>query len=83
MAGPPACCNFFRAGKDELAEETATDGSSTSIISRILTPALSQVFALTQAPASAIDPPDRYRDENLQKTTKLALKSFVKDQKHG
>ena len=37
----------------------------------------------TPTPASALGPPRRYTDEDLQRATKLALKSFIKGQEHG
>ena len=45
------------------------------------TPAVSR--APTSAPASALGPPGRYTDKNLQRTTKLALELFIKGQEHG
>ena len=39
--------------------------------------------APTPAPASAPDPPRRYKDKDLQRVTKLALKIFVKGQEYG
>ena len=32
---------------------------------------------------SALGPPERYMNKDLQRATKLALKLFVKGQKHG
>ena len=60
-----------------------------SVVSCISTPALAQTPApaqapaLTPAPASVPGPPRRYTDKKRQKATKLALKSFIKGQKHG
>ena len=45
------------------------------VVSRAPTPA--------SATASVPGPPGRYTDEDLQRTTKLALELFVKGQEHG
>ena len=45
------------------------------------TPAVSYTF--TPAFVSALGPPERYTDKDLQRATKLALELFVKGQKHG
>ena len=47
--------------------------------------ALAQALALTfaSAPAFVSDLPERYTDNNLQKTTKFALELFAKGQEHG
>ena len=79
MAGPKTQCNLPPAGKDELAGGAPSKGSGTSTPTsaafRALTPAL--------APASALSPPGKYTDKDLQRATKLALESFVWGQKHG
>ena len=80
MAGLRICDNVGGA---------PTNDSSTPepipIISHTPIPAPAQALAPTLAPtpASVPGPPGRYTDENLQRATKLALKSFVKGQKHG
>lgn len=68
MAGLYACCHtFFSAGKDKLAKETPTDGSNTAPVS--CTP--------ISAPAPTLDLPGRYKNKDLQKTTKQAQELFV------
>ena len=56
-----------------------TDDSGTPVP----TPAVSRAPTPAPAPASASGPPGRYTDEDLQRTTKLALELFVKGQEHG
>lgn len=74
--------NPLPTGKDKLAggaPGAPNKGSGTSTptfaTSRVPTPA--------PAPASASGPPGLYTDVNLQKATKLVLKSFVKGQQYG
>ena len=45
-------------------------------------PAPAQAPALTPILASALGPPERYTNKDLQRATKLASESFVKGQKH-
>ena len=71
--------NPFFCGKDKLAK-APTKEDSILAISHAPILALAQAFA--SAPASTLGPPERYIDKDLQKATKLALKLFVKDQKH-
>ena len=47
------------------------------------TPAISCAPTFASAPASVPGPLKRYMDEDLQRTTKLALELFVKGQEHG
>ena len=56
--------------------ENPTNNSSTPV----LTPTVS--YDPTPAPASVLGPPKRYTNENLLRTTKLALELVVKGQKH-
>ena len=81
MAGLRTRCNSPPAGKDELAGGVPFEGSGTPTP----TPAASR--APTPAPAQysapAPGPPGVYTNVDLQKATRLALKSFVKGQKHG
>ena len=78
MAGPRTRRN---AGK------APTNGSGTPkptpAISCASNPAPAQAPASTPAFASALGPPERYTDKDLQKATKLTLKLFVKGQEHG
>ena len=65
-------------GKDELAGGASgapTKGSGTLTS----TPAVSRAHT----PAPALDPQDRYADEDLQRATKLALELFAKGQEHS
>ena len=82
MAGPRTRRNPPLGGKDELAG-APTEGNSTLAVSRAPNPAPAQAPAPTSAPASTPGPPGRYTDKDLQRATKLALKSFVKSQEHG
>ena len=76
MASLRSCRNPFLGGEDALAE-APIEGNSTPVIFRTPTPAPAQVPALTPAPVSALasapGPAGRYTDEDLQRTTKLAL----------
>ena len=69
------------------AGKAPTNDSNTPVpilvVSCILTPVPAQALTFTSAPAFIPGLPGRYTDENLQKATKLALKSFVKGQEHG
>lgn len=69
--------NPLFTGKDELVGGVSTNNNSTSTIFYAFTPALSQVFAPAQVPTPAPGPSSRYRDKNLQRAIKLALKLFV------
>ena len=84
MAGLRTRRNPSPGSKDELAG-APIEGNSIPAISRTPTSAPAQALDLTLAPvlASVPGPPGRYIDEDLQRATKLALKSFVKGQKHG
>ena len=86
MAGPRIRRNPLLGGEDELAG-APTKGNSIPAVSCASTPAPAQapapISAPAFAPASAPSPPERYTDEDLQRATKLALKLFVKGQKHG
>ena len=86
MAGSRTCCSPWSnpppTGKDELAggaPRAPTKGSG------IPTPISAASRALTPAPAPTFAPglPGLYTDMDLQRATKLALKLFVKGQKHG
>ena len=65
----------------EEAPGALTDGNGTPVstlaISCAPTPAPAQTLALAPGPLGW------YTDENLQRTTKLALESFVQGQKHS
>ena len=81
MTGPRFWRNLsLPASKDELAGGAHTKSSGTPIpipaASRAPTPARAPAFARVPAPG----PPGNYTDEDLQKATKLALDSFIKDQ---
>lgn len=79
--------NPVPVGKDELAKNVTTESSNTFILSLAIfwaqtsTPAW--ILAHAQAPALASGLPDIYTNINLQKTTRLALKSFVESQKYS
>lgn len=77
MADPGACHNPLPASKDKFAEKALIDSSNIPVISYALIPALPQ--ALTPA----VDPPNLYTSDDVQKTTKLALELFVRGQEHG
>ena len=82
MVGHSTCRNAGRA-------PTNNNGTFQPIpaVSCAFTPALANISApaqaFTPAPASTLGPPGRYTDNNLQRTTKLALKLFVKCQEHS
>lgn len=82
MAGPCARCKLFPAGKYELAQETAIDGSNTLVVSCIPTFAPTQISALAQNFALAPGLLGRYIEKDLWRATKLALESFVWNQKY-
>ena len=86
MAGLHIRCNPPFGGKDELAGAPIKRNSIPAIFCAP-TPAPAQALAPTSAPASAsasaLGPPGRYTDEDLQRATKLALESFIKDQENG
>ena len=86
MAGPRTCrsprCNPPPGGKDELARGppgAPTEGSNTPIpfppVSRAQTPADAPAPTLVLLRGT-------YTDKDLQRTTKLALESFVQGQAH-
>ena len=68
MAGPRTC---------RTAGEAPINGSGTP------EPTSAVFRAPTPAPAFALGPLRRYTDEDLQRTTNLTLKLFVKGQEHG
>ena len=86
MAGPQTrqslCYNPPTVSKDKLSESAlgaATNGNGISAPNSI--PAVS--YSLIPAPAPALAPQrDTYTNVNLEKVTKLALKSFVQGQAH-
>ena len=67
--------NLFFGRKNKLAR-VPINRNSTPVISCAFTSALS--LALTSSPGLS----ERYTDENLQKTTKMAPELFVKGQKY-
>lgn len=77
MAGLRTCRNSAPVGKNELIGRVFTEGSN------IFTPTPAIFCALTPAFAPTLGPPGMYTDMNLQKAIRLALKLFVKGQKHG
>ena len=74
--------NLPLGGKDELVG-VSIKRNSTPAISHIFIPVFAQALALAPTSASISGPPGRYTDKNLQRTTKLTLKSFVKGQEYG
>ena len=72
MIGLRTRCNPPFGDKNKLAE-ALTKGNSTLAVFRAFSP----------TPASAPGLLWRYRDKDLQRATKLALKLFVKGQEHG
>ena len=76
MAGPRIRRNTGGAPTNDSGTPEPTPA-----VSYTLTPAPAQ--ALAPAPAFVSDSPGRYTDKDLQRATKLALKSFVKGQEHG
>lgn len=73
MANLYTCCNFASISKDKFIEDAPrilTKGSNTLT----LTPAIFHAFASTPSLLGM------YTDVNLQKTNKLALELFIKDQ---
>lgn len=88
MAGSCTYCNFSSSdGKDKLAGRVPIEVSSTFTPILAAFQALNLTFApvIASAPIfrSALGLPDRYKDKNLQKATKLVLNTFVRHQKHG
>ena len=61
------------------AGRTPINDSSTPI----LTPTVSRAFISTSTPVFVLGPPGRFINKDLQRTTKLALKLFVKGQEHS
>lgn len=86
MAGLHTCRN----AREALKAFNNNSGTSISIppISCIPTLALTEasaqalISALAQAAALALDLPSKHLNENLQKTTKLALELFLQNQKY-
>lgn len=72
---PRTCCNLPPTGKNELAGEALIKGSGAftliPAVFRISTP--TPIQDLAPAPGQL----SRYMDEELQRTTKLALESFI------
>ena len=86
MAGLYTYQNPFLGNKNKLVKAFSKRNSifsSFSVVFYASTPAPTQAFAPTSASASVLSLLERYIDKNLQKTTKLTLKSFVKGQKHS
>ena len=90
MAGPCTRRNASRApsnSSNTLVPISAVFPTFTSVPAQTSfptkAPAPTQAPAFTSAPASTLGPLGRYTDEELQRVTKLALKSFVKGQEHG
>ena len=90
MAGPCTRCNAGGASSNGSDTSVSTPGASytpTFVPAQIPVPteasAPTQVLTPTPALASALGPPGRYTDKNLQRATKLALELFVKGQKFG
>lgn len=73
MAKLRICCNLIFVGKDELAARVFTKGSG------IFSPISATFYTLNPTPSS----PDIYTDVDMQITTKLGLKLFVKGHKNG
>ena len=73
MAKPITCRNSTPIDKDELTGGTPTKGSGTP--NPIPTAFKASTCACTYVPTPG--PSGRYTDKDLQKATKLALKSFV------
>lgn len=75
MTGPHACWNFFFVDRNKLAGGASTDNSGTFLVS--YAPILASLLTFAPALDSTQGLPSRYTDEDLQKTTKLILESFV------
>lgn len=71
MVGLQTYRNPTSTSKDELAKKTLTEGSNT------FTPILAASKVPTPAPASTLGLPVIYINVDLQKTTRLALKSLI------
>ena len=84
MVGP---CTHHNAGKAPTNDNNTLIPTSAvscvSISAPAQTPAPVQASTPTPAPASASGLLKRYTDKNLQRVTKLALESFIKNQKYG
>ena len=78
MAGPHTCHNI---GRDSM--NSSGTPKPTSAVFRAPSPTPTYALAPTPALASALGPPGRYTNKDLQRATKLALKLFVKGQKHS
>lgn len=87
MAGPRTCRNFAFIGEDKLAKSVLTKDSNTLIPYAPIFSAQTTTPAQIPAPAWALTPapglPSIYIDINFKTATRLALKSFVKSEKHG
>lgn len=88
MARPYTCHNtgrFFIDNRSTIVSIPAISRTSTLTLTEVF--ALTETFILAQTSVSAqILAPgllEMYINENLQRTTKLALESFVQGQKHG
>lgn len=88
MAKTRTCHNPAPTGKNKLAKNTVraptkNNSTFTSILAvfRALTPVLAQDPVLAKVFISGSL--DIYTDENLQKTTRLALELFMKGQKYS
>ena len=90
MAGPRMCRNAGRAPTNDNSTLELTPTvffasilmpTQTSIPTKALMP--TQALASTPALASALGLLRRYTNKNLQRATKLALKSFLKGPEHG
>lgn len=82
MAGLYAQHHLPLTGKNKLVERAATDSSYIPVISHALTTASHQVLTPAQAPTLTSVLTGRYTHEDLKKTTKLVLESFVRSQEY-
>ena len=86
MASPNTCYNATSIEKDKLAKDISTkDNNSLTLslaISRAQISTLTQTLTSAQVFALTLSQPSMYIDVNIQKAIRLALKLFVKGQKH-
>lgn len=82
MASKHTCCNFALVVEDKLAKDISTKGNNSLTPSQIQTPIPNQAHTLAPALTSIPGLPGMYINLNLQKAKKIALKLFVKMQKH-
>lgn len=81
------CRNSALIRKDELAKDILTKGNKTfplfPAISQAQIPIFAQASTFAKVFAPIPSPPNIYTNVDLQRTTKLALKFFIKGQKYG